>query len=228
MIHYPHFAFSNLYLDGGYREIQAPDGNEVEYLNPDALEQCVRRLLLRKPSRLRGWDLRFLRRGLGMTQTQFGKLVDRTEQSVARWEKGKAAIPAYVDLTIRTRFAQRFESTMPLSDLLNCIDGRCPPLPERLVLRFDGQRWVFHIPSLKRTVESRTEANAIVAMPLELRAIYPIRTWLENKTAIGHVQRQLIVRASRDTLEIESISRWPSELQHRIDFGEPQGGSNVH
>ncbi len=53
MIKYPHFAFGNLFLTNGYVEIHAADGIEFQYEREDDLEQCIRRIVLRKPERLR-------------------------------------------------------------------------------------------------------------------------------------------------------------------------------
>src|SRR5262245_13060316 len=136
MIPYRHFALSNLYLVNGYREFETAHGLAREYERESELENCVRRLLLRTPVRLRGWDLRFLRRGLGLAQSDFGKMIDRDAQTVARWEKTTDEVPASVDLMIRARFAERFEPTLSLAELLSFVDGKGPKLPERILLTY--------------------------------------------------------------------------------------------
>jgi DNA-binding transcriptional regulator YiaG len=143
MIHYPHFAVAGLYLSNGYKEVVSYDRTEREYERHEELEQAVRRILLRKPERLRGWDLRFLRRGLGLSQTQFGAYVDRDAQTVARWEKNSERIPAPVDLTIRVRFAQRFEPLMTIEDLTSYVDGRSGLLPKQIILTLGRSGWSF-------------------------------------------------------------------------------------
>ncbi|WP_200384216.1 hypothetical protein [Rhodocyclus tenuis] len=143
MIRYIHFSFPNLYLANGYREFTTPVGVEREYESPDKLEQCIRCLVLRKNEPLRGWDLRFLRRGLELSQAELGLLLDRDAQTIARWEKSAEPIPKFVDLTIRTRFAAHFEPKMSINQLLSHVDGCGKPLPEKVVLsNFDGEWYV--------------------------------------------------------------------------------------
>src|SRR5882724_321303 len=124
MTRYSHFAFPNLFLLNGYQEVTTHRGIEHEYAQEDELERCIRRLVLRRPERLSGWDLRFLRRGLGISQGDLGTQVDRDAQTVARWEKSHDAIPRAVDLTIRTLFAARFESKISIKEILSYVDGR--------------------------------------------------------------------------------------------------------
>lgn len=143
MIKYQHFALDNLYLTNGYREMQTNYGIEREYDREEELEQCVRRLLLRKPEPLRGWDLRFLRRGLELSQADFGKMVDRDAQTVARWEKSAELVPKFVDLMIRARFAERFEPKIELAEVLNFIDGTAPALPKQIQLFLSTDGWKF-------------------------------------------------------------------------------------
>lgn len=150
MTHYPHFAFPNLFLLNGYREVETHRGLEVEYEQEDGLEQCIRCLLVHKPERLRGWDLRFLRRGLVLSQAELGAQIDRDAQTVARWEKSNEPIPSFVDLAIRVRFAARFEPRMPIQELLSYVDGKASKLPASIYLRLTNQGWQYeHEPKVK-------------------------------------------------------------------------------
>lgn len=145
MIRYPHFAFPNLNLLNGYKEVQTHRGLEREYVQEDDLEQCIRRLVLHKPERLRGWDLRFLRRGLGISQADLGAQVDRDPQTIARWEKSTDAIPSAVDLSIRARFAARFDPQISMREILSFIDGTARKLPTSIYLRLTSKGWQFEL-----------------------------------------------------------------------------------
>jgi DNA-binding transcriptional regulator YiaG len=147
MIRYPHFAFPNLYLLNGYVETNVDGEIERSYECEEKLEQAIRRIVVRKPERLRGWDLRFLRRGLEISQKEFGKFVDRDEQTVARWEKSSDVIPAPIDLMIRIRFAEKFEPKLTAADLLRCIDGNAAMLPTRIILTLIASEWTFNLAS---------------------------------------------------------------------------------
>lgn len=141
MIAFPHFAFPSLYLTNGYKATETVHGIELEFESEDRLEHCVRRLVLHKPERLHGYELRFLRRGLNSSQAEFGQMVDRDAQTIARWEKGGEVVPKFVDMTIRVRFAARFEPGMSLREVLSCVDGVAPKHAEKIFLSFDGKDW---------------------------------------------------------------------------------------
>lgn len=145
MLAYPHFAVQGLLLQNGYTEIDSPTGVRREYAHEDRLELCIARVLLRKPERLRGWDLRFLRRSLNLSQAQLGKLIDRDAQTVARWEKTKRRVPSFVDLAIRCRFAERFDGNMTLKEVLSFVDGTAAKLPRNILLRHEGDDWHFFL-----------------------------------------------------------------------------------
>lgn len=185
MIHYEHFALPNLYLLNGYREVETPDGIYHEYERGDELELCVGRVLLRKPERLRGWDLRFLRRALALSQPDFGQLVDRDAQTVARWEKSEDVIPTFVELTIRARFAERFEPWMCVEELLTYVDGRAPQLPERIVLHLTDAGWTFDIEPRIKYVLTHAHADFILRLPSVPNSVFKIYEYGFEKNLRG-------------------------------------------
>lgn len=145
MFHYRHFALDNLWLANGYQELSTSEGPAVSFELESDLERCVARLVLRMPKRIRGWDLRFLRRQLGLSQAEFGAMVDRDAQTVARWEKARANIPRFCDLTIRTLFAARFDPGMTVAELQNCVDLKSNPLPTKVILVVSNGAWNFQL-----------------------------------------------------------------------------------
>lgn len=159
MIKYPHFAFNNLYLTNGYCEVHFGEDVAYEYEREEELEQCIRRLVLRKPEPLRGWDLRFLRRGLELSQADFGKMVDRDAQTVARWEKSADVVPKFVDLMIRARFAERFEPQITGTKLLSFVDGTGTAFPDYISLSLSRDGWKF---TLAHEAFENVAGNALV------------------------------------------------------------------
>lgn len=165
MIPYKHFAIPNLFLVNGYEEIQTQDGIEREYYQEDELEQCVRCLLLRSPQPLRGWDLRFLRNGLGLSQAEFGQMVDRDAQTIARWEKSPDPVPKFADMIIRIRFAGRFEPRLGTRDVLSFTDGTARPLPMMITLTLDEKGWNFNLDSIIKLARTQTRRDIIADLP---------------------------------------------------------------
>lgn len=176
MIPYIHFAFNNLYLANGYSETNTSDGMIREYESPDKLEHCVRRLVIRKKEPLRGWDLRFLRRGLEISQAEFGKMVGRDAQSIARWEKSKENVPEFADIAIRLKFADRFEPLMTARELMDCIESRGQRFPDRIVFSLNNGEWNFELGSVLNLVLVSTHNLTRANLPPQVEKMRNIAT----------------------------------------------------
>ncbi len=169
MILYKHFALPNLYLSNGFTECETEDGVVREYEREDELEECIRRVLLRNPKPLRGWDLRFLRNGLNITQAAFGQLVDRDAQTIARWEKSDEPIPKYADTLVRIRYAEKFEPELSIKEVLGYSDGTGASLPHKVVFTLTEHGWTYNL-GLTRSlpgihVRTRTTAQLSATLP---------------------------------------------------------------
>lgn len=66
-----------------------------------ALEKMVLRLLIHKRTPLTGAELRFIRKYLGLTTTEFGKLLGVTHVAVVKWESGKTRPHIPADVYVR-------------------------------------------------------------------------------------------------------------------------------
>lgn len=172
MTQYPHFAFPKLFLLNGYKELETHRGIELEYEQEDDLEQCIRRLLVRKPTRFQGWDLRFLRRGLGLSQADVGAQIDRDAQTIARWEKSADPIPSAVDLAIRTRFAARFEPQLSTQEILDYVDGRGERLPTSIYFRLTNDGWQFEAQPKVKFARSKAYGDARVLVGANVGLVY--------------------------------------------------------
>lgn len=158
MLRYPHFAIPNLYLRNGYVFDTSAAGESVRFESEGALEDCVRSVLIHRPGRLNGPQFRFLRRGLRLSQAEFGKLIERDEQTIARIEKDRAAVPAMVDMSMRAHFLAVKEPGSTVRELVSLIVERTAPADEKIVLTYVGNgMWVHHFegPSVQLTAQGR-------------------------------------------------------------------------
>lgn len=151
MISYPHFAVPNLFLKNGYTQEESEYGALLSYTDEDALEACIRLILAITPKKLNGPQLRFLRRGLDLSQEAFGEFVDRDAQTIARLEKLDKLIPQNVALAIRSRFLARFKPCMTISEMLSIHDCSARFPHDKIVLSHEDGKWsyCFDIPKLK-------------------------------------------------------------------------------
>ncbi|MBK6999127.1 MAG: hypothetical protein IPH35_03850 [Rhodoferax sp.] len=185
MISYPHFAMPNLHLENGYLVEESSYGEIVSYVDEDALEACVRKILVRIPRGLNGRQLRFLRRGLEISQEVFGTLIDRDTQTVARLEKSDAAVPKLVDLAIRTRFFGRYEPSVSIGEILSIHDGATRFPTDKIVLSHVGGKWSYRFDVPKLIVEiTKSQSSGGECL-------------ISEATDGGHIyQRRLVISAN--------------------------------
>jgi DNA-binding transcriptional regulator YiaG len=76
-------------------------GEWVMDIDFNRLQLAILRCLLYKPVPLSGPELRFLRKFLNMSTTDFGKIFGVTHVAVVKWENGKTHAPTSTDIYIR-------------------------------------------------------------------------------------------------------------------------------
>jgi putative zinc finger/helix-turn-helix YgiT family protein len=67
----------------------------------DELDRTLASAVIRKPGRLSGAEVRFLRSYLGYSGADFAKLIGSDPATVSRWEGDKQAIGHHTDLLLR-------------------------------------------------------------------------------------------------------------------------------
>jgi DNA-binding transcriptional regulator YiaG len=88
--HFKGSGLPNVYLLNGVKVEQDPDYGELVTIDhlPD-LFMAIAFMLVRKPERLTGPEMRFLRKRMKMTQAELAKELWVSDQTVANYEKGK-------------------------------------------------------------------------------------------------------------------------------------------
>lgn len=143
LIPYLHFAVPNLYLNGGYTQENSIYGKSTAYKNEESLEECIRKILIQIPKRLNGHQVRFLRRGLKLTQADLGELIEKNEQTVARFEKSNAIVSRAIDLTIRTLYFNNTNPSSDIGEILSIVDGKSKFYCEKIILTFVQNKWSY-------------------------------------------------------------------------------------
>ena len=102
------------YRESGLDNVQLVDapvwecGNghqEIELPNAEQLHRLLASLLIRKSTPLRGREIRFLRKELGLSGRAFAERLGMTPEHVSRLETGGRSITSTIDLLVRLAVA---------------------------------------------------------------------------------------------------------------------------
>ena len=77
----------------GHQELQIP--------NAEQLHGCLANLLIRKRTALRGSEIRFLRKELGLSGKAFAQRLGMTPEHLSRLETGRRDVTSTIDLLVR-------------------------------------------------------------------------------------------------------------------------------
>jgi len=106
-VQYLDCGLDNVWIEGGFEEIQSPYGKGIAIRDLDGLHECIARCLLIKPALLTGAEFRFLRTELDLSQRTMGGLCGRNERTVREWE-GSNEVEEPANFIIRFIYKQRF------------------------------------------------------------------------------------------------------------------------
>lgn len=111
-------GLEGIYLADGFERVETGYGAGVVFHDLDGLHEAIGEQIARaRPSGLSGAEIRFLRELMGCTQRELAGLLGTTEQTLARWETGKTAIPGSADLLLRALFLQHLGKPVDLRRL---------------------------------------------------------------------------------------------------------------
>ena len=100
MYQYKTCGLNTVYLANGYDTAEFDGEIATSIHDIDGLHKAIGRNLAELSRALTGSEFRFLRVEMDMSQKALGLLLDKTDQSVANWEKSNN-IPRTSDVTVR-------------------------------------------------------------------------------------------------------------------------------
>ena len=100
-LHYTQCGLDNVYLRG--LDLHIDDAGEEVLTIPGIghLHKAIALSVLSQKGNLSPLEFKFLRTEMGMTQAELAETLGKETQTVARWEKGKVAIPRAEEMLIR-------------------------------------------------------------------------------------------------------------------------------
>lgn len=118
MYKYEECGLPNIWLANGYTLHNTAYGEAVAIDDVEGLHRAIGRSLIEKGGRLTGAEFRFLRTELDMSQKTLGRLLGKTEQAVAKWEKGDSSLPQLADASVRQLYRELLKEKGQFHDLL--------------------------------------------------------------------------------------------------------------
>ena len=120
---------------------RCPSCGEYEVAIPaiDQLNQMLAQEVIRKPSRLAGAEVRFLRTYLGLSGADFAKLIGSDPATVSRWEGDKQPIGHHTDLLLRAMVAlDKKVEEYPITTFAGIRDKAAKP---RYAFKHSAKTW---------------------------------------------------------------------------------------
>lgn len=144
MYRYIGCGLPNVFLKNGYVVEDTPYGKGVSIHDIDGLHDALGKAIVESSMPLRGYEFRFLRNELELSQSALGELLGFDGQSVARWEKGRSKqVNAAAERLLRRLYCEN-KAKNELGSLLDQLRKiECvPPNDERkFVVSERGNLW---------------------------------------------------------------------------------------
>lgn len=121
LYHYRTSGLDNVYLLNGFKHHKTGYGEGVSIVNLDGLHCAIAMHLIGLERGLLGKEFRFLRVEMDMSQKALGALLEKTDQAVAKWEKGDK-VPRPADIILRRLYMESINKNPLVSKLIEQIN----------------------------------------------------------------------------------------------------------
>ena len=136
LLHFVQSGIPNLYLSGGFVQKKTPYGDGVSFLDMKGLLRAAAIARAQIDAPLVGPEVKFLRHELGFSQAKLGEHLELNEQTIANWEKSKAALRRRDSLAIQLLVLQKLAPHISVARLAS------RGMPEKLTLSYsEGYGW---------------------------------------------------------------------------------------
>ena len=109
--HYRQCGLDYVYLVNGFDRATTQYGEAVRIHDIDALHQAIGMYLIEQKKPLTGAEVRFIRHELDLSQRGLGDLLDKSGQTVARWEKGEVQVDGTAERLLRLLYRNHAKPT---------------------------------------------------------------------------------------------------------------------
>tara|TARA_R110001583_G_C5373817_1_gene382986 strand:- start:6 stop:446 length:441 start_codon:yes stop_codon:yes gene_type:complete len=142
MYHYTECGLPNVYLKNGFtiEHIDGEDYTSIDDMNN--LHVAIAQTIADSHTALRPAQFKFLRIELNLSQKMLGHRFGVSEQTIARYEKGKSDIPRTTDAALRSLFMEKLEKTNSVSYFLDLLsDSEAQQAAQEILLEEIDNHW---------------------------------------------------------------------------------------
>ena len=142
MYHYTECGLPNVYLKNGFtiEHIDGEDYTSIDDMNN--LHVAIAQTIADSHTALRPAQFKFLRIELNLSQKMLGHRFGVSEQTIARYEKGKSDIPRTTDAALRSLFMEKLEKTNSVSYFLDLLsDAEAQQAAQEILLEEIDNHW---------------------------------------------------------------------------------------
>ena len=122
--HYRQCGLDHVYLVNGFERANTKYGESVRVHDIDGLHRAIGMYLIVQKRALTGAEVRFIRHELDLSQRGLGALLDKSGQTVARWEKGEVQTDGTAERLLRLLYKNHAQpsSKTPIRKMLESLD----------------------------------------------------------------------------------------------------------
>ena len=122
MYHYTDSGLDYVYLQNGYEIHSTPYGEGIAIEDVEGLHEAITRWVIDNPHKLRGAELRFLRKELDLTQALLSGILGESRQKILRWERDRDKdIPGSADRFLRAFVKECLDGNSSIADQVRRI-----------------------------------------------------------------------------------------------------------
>lgn len=134
-------GLDNVFLTSGYVRKERAGQWITAVEDADGLHTTIAKHLVLRRKRLRGKEVRFLRKRLELTQAELGKLLGVTDQTVARYEKEESAFDGAADMLLRILVTGHAVGALNPLEIVEKIRASDDAALDDMVLEHEDHEW---------------------------------------------------------------------------------------
>jgi len=134
-------GLDDIWLISGYT-VEEHDGEQaVTIRNLEGLHKAIGESLIQRKKILSSKEVRFLRRQIGITQSEMARLVGCDAQQIARYEKGENKMPGPTDRLVRMLYKEHIGGDVPVRAILKALDELDSRMNDRHTFKETLEGW---------------------------------------------------------------------------------------